>query len=186
MPTDMSERETWATRAGFILAAVGSAVGLGNIWQFPFKTATVRRGNIPCLIPRRSVGIGFPAMLAEFIIGRRTNRMPSTRSGNSDSSMAARRWHWRLTPTHPSMANVVGGWVGAFVRFSTGAHSETPRCTSEPSRVGRKRRRTGLLRRSVSVSSQWASTTVSRRRRSVMVLSTLLSHGRDGGLGFHA
>ena len=31
-------RETWATRAGFIFAAVGSAVGLGNVWRFPFVT----------------------------------------------------------------------------------------------------------------------------------------------------
>ena len=36
----MAERETWATRPGFVLAAIGSAVGLGNLWQFPFKTAT--------------------------------------------------------------------------------------------------------------------------------------------------
>jgi len=33
-------RETWATRTGFILAAVGSAVGLGNIWRFPWMTAS--------------------------------------------------------------------------------------------------------------------------------------------------
>jgi NSS family neurotransmitter:Na+ symporter len=35
----MAERETWATRLGFILAAIGSAVGLGNIWRFPFITS---------------------------------------------------------------------------------------------------------------------------------------------------
>jgi len=35
----MVERETWATRIGFLVAAIGSAVGLGNLWQFAFKTA---------------------------------------------------------------------------------------------------------------------------------------------------
>ena len=33
-------RETWATRTGFILAAAGSAVGLGNVWRFPWMTAS--------------------------------------------------------------------------------------------------------------------------------------------------
>jgi hypothetical protein len=33
------QREVWGTRAGFILAAVGSAVGLGNMWRFPYLTA---------------------------------------------------------------------------------------------------------------------------------------------------
>ena len=35
----MVERETWATRTGSLVAAIGSAVGLGNLWQFAFKTA---------------------------------------------------------------------------------------------------------------------------------------------------
>ena len=35
----MVERETWATRTGSLIAAIGSAVGLGNLWQFPIETA---------------------------------------------------------------------------------------------------------------------------------------------------
>jgi len=38
MPSIEVDREQWSTRIGFVLAAVGSAVGLGNIWRFPFVT----------------------------------------------------------------------------------------------------------------------------------------------------
>ncbi|PAU83359.1 daunorubicin ABC transporter ATP-binding protein [Halorubrum salipaludis] len=69
-------RETWATRAGFILAAVGSAVGLGNIWRFPFITGQ-EGGGAFLLVYLLFVGlIGFPAILVEFVIGRYTNLNP--------------------------------------------------------------------------------------------------------------
>lgn len=67
-------RETWATRIGFIMAAVGSAVGLGNIWRFPFQTSQ-EGGAAFLLIYLLFVAlIGFPALLVEFVIGRRTKR----------------------------------------------------------------------------------------------------------------
>ena len=69
-------RETWATRAGFILAAVGSAVGLGNIWRFPFITGQ-EGGGAFLLVYLLFVGlVGFPAILVEFVIGRYTNLNP--------------------------------------------------------------------------------------------------------------
>ncbi|QDX41717.1 sodium-dependent transporter [Salarchaeum sp. JOR-1] len=67
----MAERETWATRLGFILAAVGSAVGLGNIWQFPFKTATNGGAAFLVVYLLAAFLIGFPIILGEFAIGRR-------------------------------------------------------------------------------------------------------------------
>ena len=70
------ERETWATRVGFILAAVGSAVGLGNIWRFPFITGQ-EGGAAFLLVYLGFVAlIGFPAILVEFVIGRYTDRNP--------------------------------------------------------------------------------------------------------------
>ncbi|MDX9799987.1 MAG: hypothetical protein RBT69_01475, partial [Spirochaetia bacterium] len=36
----MKDRGQWGTRTGFVLAAVGSAIGLGNIWRFPYTTAS--------------------------------------------------------------------------------------------------------------------------------------------------
>jgi NSS family neurotransmitter:Na+ symporter len=109
----MSERETWATRAGFILAAVGSAVGLGNIWQFPFQTG--QNGGAAFLIVYllAVVLIGFPAMLGEFVIGRRSGRNPI----DAFSELGHENWKivgilgagtafWIL-----SFYSVVGGWV---------------------------------------------------------------------------
>jgi NSS family neurotransmitter:Na+ symporter len=69
----MADRETWATRLGFILASVGSAVGLGNIWRFPFQTAENGGAAFLAVYLAAVVIIGLPALLAEFVIGRRAN-----------------------------------------------------------------------------------------------------------------
>ncbi|MFP4530937.1 MAG: sodium-dependent transporter [Halodesulfurarchaeum sp.] len=65
-------RETWGTRIGFILAAVGSAVGLGNIWRFPFQVGQEGGAAFMVMYLAFVVLIGFPAMLAEFVVGRKT------------------------------------------------------------------------------------------------------------------
>ncbi len=72
----MSPREAWATRVGFILAAVGSAVGLGNVWRFPFQVGQEGGGAFLLIYLLFVVAIGFPAMLVEFVVGRRTDRNP--------------------------------------------------------------------------------------------------------------
>jgi len=66
------ERETWKTRIGFILAAVGSAVGLGNIWRFPFQVGQEGGAAFMLMYLAFVVLIGFPAILVEFVVGRRT------------------------------------------------------------------------------------------------------------------
>ena len=72
----MAQRETWATRTGFILAAVGSAVGLGNVWRFPFVTGEGGGAAFLLMYLLFIVLIGFPAMMAEFVVGRKTERNP--------------------------------------------------------------------------------------------------------------
>ncbi|SDQ54474.1 sodium-dependent transporter [Natronobacterium texcoconense] len=69
-------RETWATRTGFILAAVGSAVGLGNIWRFPFQVGQEGGAAFLLIYLLFIALIGFPAMLVEFVVGRHTERNP--------------------------------------------------------------------------------------------------------------
>lgn len=76
MSTTELMRESWATRYGFILAAVGSAVGLGNIWRFPFQTGQEGGAAFLVMYLLFVILIGFPAMLVEFVIGRRTERNP--------------------------------------------------------------------------------------------------------------
>ncbi|ADB60626.1 sodium:neurotransmitter symporter [Haloterrigena turkmenica DSM 5511] len=72
----MAQRESWATRAGFILAAVGSAVGLGNIWRFPYQVGEYGGAAFLVVYLLLVALIGFPVMLVEFTIGRRTERNP--------------------------------------------------------------------------------------------------------------
>ncbi|OVE85680.1 sodium-dependent transporter [Natronolimnobius baerhuensis] len=69
-------RETWATRTGFILAAVGSAVGLGNIWRFPFVTGEGGGAAFLVVYLLFVALVGFPAILVEFVVGRHTDRNP--------------------------------------------------------------------------------------------------------------
>ncbi len=72
----MTQRETWATRTGFILAAVGSAVGLGNVWRFPFVTGEGGGAAFLLVYLLFVAMVGFPAILAEFVVGRKTKRNP--------------------------------------------------------------------------------------------------------------
>ena len=68
------QRESWGTRGGFILAAVGSAVGLGNLWGFPYKLYSYGGGAflIPYIVALLLVGI--PLMILEFSLGHFTQR----------------------------------------------------------------------------------------------------------------
>lgn len=70
------EREQWGTRIGFILAAVGSAVGLGNIWRFPFVAGESGGAGFLLIYLLFVVLIGFPAILVEFVVGRNTELNP--------------------------------------------------------------------------------------------------------------
>ena len=66
-----SERVNFASKIGAILAAAGSAVGLGNVWRFPYETGN-HGGAAFILIYLGCVFLfGLPIMIAEFVIGRR-------------------------------------------------------------------------------------------------------------------
>ncbi|WP_252313628.1 sodium-dependent transporter [Sinobaca sp. H24] len=67
----MEAREQWGTRAGFIMAAIGSAIGLGNIWRFPAVAYDGGGGAffIPYLIALLTAGI--PLLIMEFTIGHK-------------------------------------------------------------------------------------------------------------------
>ena len=73
---DIEVRDTWGSKLAFILAAAGSAIGLGNIWGFP--TVAGQNGGAAFLVVYLLAValIGAPVMLAELIIGRKTQRNP--------------------------------------------------------------------------------------------------------------
>ena len=121
----MSEREHWTSRIGFILAAVGSAVGLGNIWSFPFQTATNGGAAFVLVYLIVVVLIGFPAMLVEFVIGRRGQSNPVKAFDN----IGFKNWSFSgaigLVATLVTLAfySIVGGWVLSYILGSaTGAY----------------------------------------------------------------
>jgi NSS family neurotransmitter:Na+ symporter len=116
-------RETWATRLGFILAAVGSAVGLGNVWRFPWMTA--ENGGSAFLVVYLAVVllVGVPGLLGEFAIGRRSNRNPYGAFRALTDSRA-----WPLVGLFSvltgvvllSFYSVVGGWILRYLAASAG------------------------------------------------------------------
>ncbi len=69
-------RHEWSSRLTFILAAVGSAVGLGNIWKFPYITGEYGGGVFILAYLVCICLIGFPIMLAEIALGRRGKKSP--------------------------------------------------------------------------------------------------------------
>ena len=71
-----SARGSWNSKLGFILAAAGSAVGLGNIWAFPTKVATQGGAAYLLIYLLCTFAIGFPVMVAELTIGRKTRKNP--------------------------------------------------------------------------------------------------------------
>jgi len=69
-------RELWGTRWGFVLAAVGSAVGLGNMWRFSYIAAEGGGAAFLLLYILMILLLGIPLMLCELTVGRRTHLSP--------------------------------------------------------------------------------------------------------------
>lgn len=72
----MQERAHWGSRLGFVLAAAGSAVGLGNIWRFPYATGENGGGLFVLTYLACIALIGLPIMMAEIFIGRTSQKSP--------------------------------------------------------------------------------------------------------------
>ncbi|RIW38822.1 sodium-dependent transporter [Bacillus salacetis] len=120
----MKNSDQWSSKIGFILAAAGSAIGLGAIWKFPYMAGTNGGGVFFLLFILFTILIGTPIMLAEFVIGRR---------GGADAVTSYRV----LAPSSPwpfvgyfgtlvsliilSFYSVVGGWILSYlIRSLTG------------------------------------------------------------------
>ena len=69
-----NERGSWGSNIGFLLAAIGSAVGLGNIWGFPYKMGKSGGFTFLLVYLLLAVFVGFSIMMAELAMGRRTGK----------------------------------------------------------------------------------------------------------------
>lgn len=76
MNSTQPTRGAWGSRIGFILAAAGSAIGLGNIWRFPYITGENGGAAFVILYLFFVCAIGLPVLIAELTIGRNTRKNP--------------------------------------------------------------------------------------------------------------
>ena len=114
--------ERWSSRAGFIFAAMGSAIGLGSIWKFPYEVGTNGGGGFVVFY---LLGLGlivFPLMLVEFAIGRRGGSHAvgsiatvAIASGASRSWAAIGMVGVVGAVVILSFYSVIGGWALAYV-----------------------------------------------------------------------
>lgn len=115
-------RGAWSSRFAFILAATGSAVGLGNIWKFPYVTGENGGGAFVLVYLVCIAAVGLPIMMAEVMIGRRGGRSPV-----NSMRLITERDHlnpaWRLIGAIGVLAafiilsfySVIGGWAISYV-----------------------------------------------------------------------
>ena len=66
------KRGSFSSRIGFVLAAAGSAVGLGNLWRFPYLAAKYGGGTFLLIYIILAVTFGYSLMTAEITLGRST------------------------------------------------------------------------------------------------------------------
>ena len=85
----------WSSRMAFILAVTGSAVGLGNIWKFPYIAGQNGGGAFVLVYLLCVVLIGMPVMMSEILIGRRGRRNPvATMALLGEEEGSTRNWQW--------------------------------------------------------------------------------------------
>jgi len=111
-------RGHWATRLGFVLAAAGSAVGLGNIWKFPYITGMNGGGAFVLVYLACILVVGLPLMWAELLIGKLSERDPvgaMRKLAGKDSPWQVIGWMGVVSAfVILSFYGVVAGWSMAF------------------------------------------------------------------------
>ncbi len=120
-----TEKTGFSSRLGFILAAAGSAVGLGNIWRFPYLAAQYGGGIFLLVYLVLVVTFGFSLMITEIAIGRKTGKSAIEAFGSLNRKGS---WMGYLISAIPMIILpyycVIGGWVIKYgVTFATGQGS---------------------------------------------------------------
>lgn len=110
--------EKWSSRRAFLLAAIGSAIGLGNVWRFPYITGVNGGGAFVLIYCACILVIAMPLLIAEIAIGRRGGESP-VRSMQilCEQEGASKFWHslgWQaiIAPTIGLMYySIIAGWT---------------------------------------------------------------------------
>ena len=104
-------RDQWSSNVGLVLAATGSAIGLGNLWKFPFITWENEGGAFVLVYLICIAAVGLPIMMAELLIGRRSQK--SAVGALKDA--VASKW-----PGGQKLGGLVGGWgvLAGFILLS--------------------------------------------------------------------
>jgi NSS family neurotransmitter:Na+ symporter len=112
----------WSSRLAFVFAVTGSAVGLGNIWKFPYIAGQNGGGAFVLVYLVSVVVIGLPVMMAEILIGRRGRRNPvATMALLGEEEGSSRQWKWLgfmgvvTGALILSYYSVIGGWTLAYI-----------------------------------------------------------------------
>ena len=111
-------REQWGSKLGFILAASGSAVGIGNIWKYPSMAGQNGGGAFTLVYLACILVVGLSIVIAEFVIGRKTQLSPV---GAFEKLAPGTNWKWvgylgvASAFVILSFYGVVGGWILKYI-----------------------------------------------------------------------
>jgi len=113
-------RESWSARSGFIIAAIGSAVGLGNIWRFPYVAYENGGGAflIPYLIAIFAAGL--PLLFLDYAVGHKYRKAPPTAYKKLMNSEALGWWQVMVTLLIGIYYASVLSWAGSYMFYSIG------------------------------------------------------------------
>jgi len=120
--TRQSIHGQWSSRLAFILAATGSAVGLGNIWKFPYITGENGGGAFVLIYLLCIAVVGIPVMMSEIMLGRRGRQSPIHTMRTLSQEEGGSR-HWQVVGWSGVLAgflilsfySVIAGWALSYV-----------------------------------------------------------------------
>jgi len=115
----------WSSRLAFILASAGAAVGLGNVWRFPYITGQNGGGAFVLMYLGFVFALGIPLMMSEVLVGRRGGHNPAFSFRKLALAQGKSRW-WFFAGALPILSGflilsyytVIAGWVLDFLFHS--------------------------------------------------------------------
>ncbi len=124
---DRATNENWSSRSAFVLAAIGSAVGLGNLWRFPSEAGSNGGGAFVVFYILCVVLIGLPVLLSETLIGRH-GKSSAVKSAEKVAVESGVSKHWSALASIGTLGafviltfySVVAGWVLYYIGIFAG------------------------------------------------------------------